>query len=449
MASLVFQRLQWLLPVFIWFVGTITLCYLPRQNEFNQIALWGLVSFAGYFYLIGKNTGIPIKTILLLALVVRLMIIADFPHLSDDIYRFIWDGRLLHLGLNPYRYIPADIVGNHALLGQSLYESLNSPHYYSIYPPIAQVIFWVSTLIHSPQFLYEAMVMRAIHFAFELGTLRYLWMLLKAYDVPQSRIAIYALNPLVILEVSANLHHEGIVLFFLLATLYHLKQGRVFRSGVFMALSIATKILPILFVPVIFFRLQGKQRWTFVLSTTTVAGLLFLPVFSSVEILQHIGSSAQLYVSSFEFNASIYYLFRGLGQAIYGYNIIGVLGPILKIITVLSILFIAVKYGRRSAYSLPLLILVSYSIFLFLSSTVHPWYIILLIGMAPLTQLRFPIVWSALILATYINYSFQPYHESLWVVGIEYLLIGVFIIFEINQSKKIKKWMQNPMVHIH
>ena len=63
---------------------------------------------------------------------IRLMLLFSFPNLSDDIFRFIWDGRMCSLGINPYGYLPSEIVDNHAALGAELYSELNSPNYFTI-----------------------------------------------------------------------------------------------------------------------------------------------------------------------------------------------------------------------------------------------------------------------------------------------------------------------------
>ena len=46
--------------------------------------------------------------ILATAVLLRLIALAAPVYLSDDIYRYIWDGRVQAAGINPYRYIPTD-----------------------------------------------------------------------------------------------------------------------------------------------------------------------------------------------------------------------------------------------------------------------------------------------------------------------------------------------------
>jgi len=417
----------------LWSASVLALCLLPSQNQFEKIALFGLPAFLSYFLIIWKPHLVPLRWIVTLAILVRIFTIPSLPLLSDDIYRFIWDGRLWHLGINPFSHLPTHWI-TEGIMSQELFILLNSPEYYTIYPPVPQAMFYVSTLFTSSDFFVEATLMKSIHFLFELGTLRVLWLLLKAYKLPFERWAIYALNPLIILEVLANVHHEGIMIFFVFVCLLYLSKQRYYAAGIGMALAIATKLLPLLLCPLIFFYLKGRARWKFTITTLLTCLVIFGPLLMSGSVISNLLDSADLYVRSFEFNASIYYLLNQIGQWIYGYNIIGTLGPILKVLTILLIFFIAFCQKKISTrFNLTTLILCTYLVFVLLSSTVHPWYILLLVGIAPLTSFRFPIVWSFFIMGTYINYSLNPYQEQIWMVIIEYMIVGIIAIIEFQR----------------
>ncbi|MFT4565120.1 MAG: alpha-1,6-mannosyltransferase [Saprospiraceae bacterium] len=414
----------------LWFISILALCYLPKQYEFSQLALYGGIAFLSYFYILWKPDLVPVRWLVAIAIGVRILIIPSFPLLSDDIYRFIWDGRLWHLGINPYSHLPIHWTSE-GIMSEGLFSLLNSPEYYTIYPPFAQGIFYLSTLISSTDFRAEAIIMKSIHCLFEIGALRVLWLLLKEYKLPAERWALYALNPLIIVEVLANVHHEGVMIFFTLLCLLLIAKNKYYIAGISMALAIATKLLPLLLCPLLFFYLKGKGRWQFTLATILVTLVLFGPILINEEMVSHLLDSADLYVRSFEFNASIYYFLNEIGQRIYGYNIIGTLGPCLKVLTIISIIYLALKArALQGPANLPSLLLGTYLVFVLFSSTVHPWYILLLIGLAPLTPFRFPIIWSFLILGTYINYSFNPYQEQIWMVVIEYIVVALVGIVE-------------------
>ena len=111
--------------------------------------------------------------------------------------------------------------------------------------------------------------------------------------------------------------------------------------------------------------------------------------FLSHTFINNFSSSIDLYFQSFEFNASIYYIFRQIGYWITGYNQIGLIGKITPIIVVAITLYISFKNINLKKFSENKItfdfegfikkagfILFCYYIF---SSIVHPWYLINLV----------------------------------------------------------------------
>ena len=277
--------------------------------------------------------------------------------------------------------------------------------------------------------------MKSIHCLFDIGTIFLIYKLLPKFNIEKKWVLLYALNPLIIIELIGNLHHEGIVIFFIMLSLILLHTEKVLLAGIAMAGAIATKILPILFCPLIFFYLKGTKRWIFAVSTFVATAILFYPLIHDVTIITNILDSADLYLRKFEFNGGLYYLYRAFGQAIYGYNTIQTLGPILMSTSVVFIVSIAILplFKKVETSHLPVLMMMTYASYVLLSITIHPWYVALLIPLSLFTPYRSPILWSGLILATYINYSFDSYFEPLWVVAIEYILFYGYLIFEIKR----------------
>ena len=423
------------IAIVIWFLSTVLLAWIPSQEDFYIILLCLIGGFGAYAILL--QTNIEIKWVIAIAVVARIIVVPSFPNLSDDIFRFIWDGRLIHLGINPLAHLPVDIVAESSSLTQDLLQQLNSPNYYSIYPPVPQFIFWLSSFVTTENYGLETLIMKSIHLVFELGALRLIWLLLAQYDLPRKYWLLYALNPLIIIETLANVHHEGIMMFFVLACLYFINRKHILIAGSMMALAICTKVLPLLLCPFIFFFLRGRQRWMFTFMTLGLCLILILPFVISSDLLSNLSESAGLYMSKFEFNGSIYYLLRAWGHTMYGYNLIHVLGPTLKIIAALGIIGIALRLAPKAKFGdLPLLLLLSYCIYTFLSVTIHPWYIVTVITLTVFTKFRFGIIWSGLIMLTYINYSYNPYHENLWVVFVEYTIVFALIFKEMRHYGK-------------
>jgi len=430
------------LAALLWLVSIAYCCIIPQQNNILLLLLGLIPCIACYAYLSIKGQASSFKMIIVAAVVARLLAVWYFPNLSDDIYRFVWDGRLWHLGIHPFTVLPTEVVESHPSLSQELFSELNSPNYYTIYPPIPQVIFWVSTFFRTVEG--SAHFMQLIHVCFDLGTIYFGYRLLQSMGLPKERLYLYALHPLIIIELITNLHHESIVIFFIVLMLYALKRELIWLAGAALAGGIAAKILPALFFPLIFFYLKEKKRWVFLLSTAITSLLLFGPLLFDAEVLSNLAESANLYVKKFEFNASIYYLLRELGYLAYGYNMIHVIGPVLTISTLITIICIAIVPLKKaiSFKEMITLMMFSFMVYLFLSATVHPWYVASIIGLSIFTSYRSPLLWGLLIFLTYANYMGSEYRELMWVVILEYTLVFSLFINELRQFRGLKmlKW---------
>jgi alpha-1,6-mannosyltransferase len=152
----------------------------------------------------------------------------------------------------------------------------------------------------------------------------------------------------------------------------------------------------------------------------------------STSLFVNIQKSLGLYFQSFEFNASLYYIFREVGFWVKGYNIIGSLGPWLSISSMTIIITIS-YFGPK--WMLPKAMLWVLFTYLICATTVHPWYILPLIPLGLLSGFYFPIVWSILIFVTYVGYTLEGYDLPMYWVVIEYFCLVVFMIFEFKRKK--------------
>ena len=78
------------------------------------------------------------------------------------------------------------------------------------------------------------------------------------------------------------------------------------------------------------------------------------------------------------------------------------------------------------------------TIYLMLSTTVHPWYITTLVMLSVITGYRYPVIWSLLIAFTYAAYQTTPYQEQLWLVALEYGAVITVLLFEIYNRRKMQ-----------
>jgi len=417
---------------------TYLLGYTIDQSDFSYLFTYYSLFFGIYLALLyWVKSDKSILYFIGLGILLRLLLVFAFPNLSDDIYRFIWDGRLINQGINPFNHLPTYFLENGMAvpgINQELFLLLNSPEYYTIYPPLSQAIFSFACWVAPDSYYGSALVMKIFLFLFECGSIFLIFKLLKHFQLPSKNILIYVLNPLIILEITGNLHFEGAMIFFLLLAIWLLiKQKQAFSAMAF-ALSIVSKLLPLMFLPFLIKRLGWKKsiRYFIILGLTLV--LCFSPLLNQT-FFNNFANSLDLYFQKFEFNASIYYALRWLGTQIRGYNMIQVLGPILALIVFASISFRAYKESLVHYKNLFLACLFAICTYLFLATTIHPWYVSMPLALCLFTRFRFPILWSGLIMLTYINYSYGEYLENLWMVAIEYCLVFAYLIYELWQKQ--------------
>lgn len=412
--------------------------YFTQRSETIQLFLCMACLFVGYIWLCQKSTDTDISWLLYVSIGLRLILLFQLPNLSDDYFRFIWDGRLLINGGAPFAYLPREInstsLASEAHLTPELFNGLNSPDYYTIYPPVLQAIFGLSALMGSNSIFGGVVVLRLFIFFAEIGTLVFGQRLLIHLNLPRRSILLYALNPLVIIELTGNLHFEATLLFFLVAALYFLNQQKLVLSALFFALAVCSKLIPLLFLP-LFIGMLGWRRFLyygFIVGSITI--LLFLPLLYG-GLIGHLTESVGLYMQKFEFNASIYYIIRWIGFQIKGYNIIQQAGPLLWLMITILVLIIALYRPARNLPELFRKMTWALLIYYALSSIVHPWYIAPLVLFSVFTRIRFPLFWSGLIFFSYSTYQTPAYTENLWLTAAAYLGVAVVLSLDLRRKK--------------
>ncbi len=317
-----------------------------------------------------------------------------------------------------------------AVADPGLFAAMNSPEYFTLYPPILQALFAGAAKL-APHNIYWGVVLLKLPILLaEGGTLWLLLKLCKAWEVPAKRVLLYALNPLVIAELVGNVHHEGIVIFFLMGMLWQLQRGSLAGGAVALAAAAATKMTPLLFMPLLFFHFGPKKGFLFCGGVLLLFAGSWIP-FLSVEMVQHVGESIGLYFNLFEFNGSIYYLVRDIVLGITGEIEIEIIAPVLAAISTTLILIYAFRTRRRKGQtlnveSLPAKVLITLTLYLLFTTMVHPWYTLPLLAFCIFTPLRYPVLWSLLIVSSYWEYHVVPEVESGIQLWLEY---GVLLVF--------------------
>lgn len=142
--------------------------------------------------------------ILGVALALRLALLFTTPHLSTDIYRYVWDGRVQGAGINPYRYLPAapELA---PLRDAAIYPLINRKDYApTIYPPAAQMLFFLTTWLSD-----SLVAMKLVLVASEAVTVAVVIGFLRRLGRPSTRVLAYAWHPLAVWEIAGSGHIDA------------------------------------------------------------------------------------------------------------------------------------------------------------------------------------------------------------------------------------------------
>ncbi|MBA6315266.1 mannosyltransferase [Cellulophaga baltica] len=412
-----------------------------ERTEFTKL----VVLFIGLLVLCFKIVQfekLNLKFILATGIIFRIIFLVTIPNLSQDFYRFIWDGELVSNFINPYLNIPNDLILDPNLVIDNAKELLTgmgelSPKFHSNYPPLNQLIFGIAALFGGNSILGAVIVMRISIILADIGIVYFGRKLLRKLNKSPHLIFWYFLNPLVIIELTGNLHFEGVMLFFFVWSLYLLSMNNWKLAAVVYACSISIKLVPLLFLPLFLTHFKFKKSVAFY----SIVGLsiltLLLPFYAS-EFIANYSKTVGLWFSNFEFNSSIYNVVKTIGVNYFDakpWELIktyGKLTPIITILTVLAFTFFRKNDNLSTLISSMLWIL---TIYYFISPTVHPWYIIFLVVLTCFTNYRYALVWSATVILSYWAYSDPNYVEHLGILTIEYLLVFSFMIYELSKQR--------------
>lgn len=450
LANLFKYRKPTLLFILISCILYTSFAYDLLRTDVAKLILLYVALFVFAFQII-KTTGFYFRILVISSILFRLLFLFAIPNLSQDFYRFIWDGQMILEGFNPYLYIPNTVVewGTSIPLAKELHSGMGelSSSHFTNYPPINQLCFVIANLFPGKSIVSSVIGLRLIIITADIGTLYFGKKLLERLKLPSNRIFWYILNPFIIIELTGNLHFEGVMIFFLIWSLYLLHQGKWKCAAVVLACSISVKLIPLMFLPLFFWWFVKKEKPFNGLKQLTVfyliigiTLLLFFMPFFSMEFITNYSKTVALWFSNFEFNASIYYIFREIGYIITGYNEIAIIGKILPVISILIILGFSFFKYNNSIPKLTTSLLIVFTFYLFLSTTVHPWYIATLVIICVFTNYKFPLIWSLVIILSYISYvgiGNSDKSENLWIIGLEYLVVFSVFIWEAILKKRL------------
>lgn len=264
---------------------------------------WILFGFAS-LALAGKGLGPRISIALYLAVAawLRLWLLPLPPTLSDDILRYVWDGRVISAGFNPYLSAPEDEILE--ALRDDRWQIMPHKEVPTVYPPLALGVFAVGGRSADPVIGIKIL----LAFCDWIGC-ALLFLLAERLKVPPSRAVWYAWNPLVTLEVAGQGHVDGLMIACTVAAVWWLHRARPWQAGLAAAAGVAAKLVPLVaLVPWILGRRNADRArpWARNVQFAVAAGLGLIVVFSPVAWTTGMPPGLVTYGVSWEFNGPVY-----------------------------------------------------------------------------------------------------------------------------------------------
>jgi alpha-1,6-mannosyltransferase len=343
------------------------------------------------------------------AVLARVVALPAHPDLSSDIYRYVWEGRMVLHGVNPFVVAPADTAL--APLRDADYALINHKHLATIYPPLAQALFALTAKFRADVHAFKAMFV-----VFDLATLGALIALLRARGRPAAHALVYAWSPLVIFETAHSGHLDAAGVFLLVAGLALAARRQRVGAFVAFAASILVKYMAIALLP--FF--VAKRRWLGIAIVVAVVVAGYLPF---VGAGGHLVRSLREYGNAWWFNGPPFMALSGV-----------VRNPELGrgLLTAFGAAFaVAVGFRERDLVRAAFLII---ACALLLSPTVYPWYVVWIVPFLCIFPSRAWLAFTGLVALSYAVWT--VYNRSgMWMIpnswlALEYVPFYVLLAWE-------------------
>jgi hypothetical protein len=392
------------------------------------LALFGglfIVYAASVVVVLRQRTSGPrrMTLIFIVAIACRVVWVGEDPTLSNDIHRYVWEGRVVAEGHNPFS-LPPD-APELAYLRNADFSKINHPHMATIYPPLAQLVFAAGAFIAA-----TPVTQKILFTLFDLATLIVIVRLLRRRRLNPGAAIIWAWSPLVMLEFAHSGHMDSLGIFFLVLSVAAFEEGRWGRGMVSMGLSFLAKLLPAALVP--FFLLRRRLvLWLPVAVAVAVAG--YLPFAGAGT---HLWSSLGVYGQHWQFNSLIY---RIITSAFSNPD------AVRWVLAVCVVVFSFVHGYRQNDIGRYILGVVAFA--LLVSPTVYPWYVTWLVPFLCLHPRRAWIYFSGAVVLSY--WVWTSFHEtgewrlSSGVLALEYVPLYILLVWDAWRTRRAPRGMHS------
>lgn len=350
--------------------------------------------------------------LILVGLVTRLTIvvgIGEHTTLSDDVYRYVWEGKLVANGGNPYVTAPEDMESCE-LADSTIFPNINHPWLPTIYPPLSMGLFTVAYLISGDSVL----GFKWLSFFFELATALGIMLLIRRYGLPHWTFLVYWFSPLVLIEFLVSNHQDILAMPFLIGTILFAEGKRPILCGLSLAAMALIKPLGLFIAPAIFLFFIGRQRIQLVAAAALVGLLAYLPFVADAGL--EVFGSLWTYLGTWQYNGSVFQLLALFMEPSHS-RIVCLVGFVLAVSAILFARRKSANWLKTSLY-----LFVCYVVF---APSLFPWYLVWMLPLLvlypnpALLSLSGTIFLSYYVLIGY--YADGEWSKQGWVVIVEYV----------------------------
>ena len=445
-------------------------CLSVFKSNWTQKTFWVLIAFGLLF---------------------RFAVLPSQQIQEDDVYRYLWDGKVFAHGINPFKFAPEEINQYQSIKVQNpayfrshygktdqnelavlnglkwesdvalrYIERINHPDVPTIYPPLAQYVFRFSQQIN-PDSLFT---LRIIFLAFDLMGMVFIILTLRALNLNQNFSLIYFWSPLMIKETYNSTHLDIIGISCLCASVYFLIRKRMVGSIFFLALSVLGKFYSAVLLPFYlqrswFLAQENRQRGTATLALhlilfCTVITVFYLPF---IDIGGSVFEGLKTYSTHWQSNDSLFaillYVLKNilkLGMAteipIFGSSMIFA-KSIMALVILGTVAYLIAKQGpdaNSPEMWIRNIFIVIVLVFL-VSPVQNPWYLCWTVPFLCIFHSRSLISLTGLIGLYYLDFYFD-YQDitqySVLVAWLEYTPFYIYLLWELTRSKKTWKTIE-------
>ncbi|MFW2389900.1 MAG: glycosyltransferase 87 family protein [Polyangiales bacterium] len=332
------------------------------------------------------------------------------PLLSDDLYRYLWEGRLWLEGFNPYHFAPDDLMLTP--LRDDLWAGINNKPLASIYPPLSQLLFILAAWFGGKVWTLKLLAL-CVHVAAVAAFAR----ISKSARAPLA----LGLNPLLLSESALNGHFDILCGLALLVAARWLAQHRYLRAGLATCAAVALKLVGLLLLPLF------ARRPKALLGTAFGAAVVVAPLALSRALNDPVSGAGQ-FATRWRGNESVFALIDWLIRQFLAGDAAGLVARLV----VAAVMLLLCALVLRRALPAPAAARALLWAALLLSPQVHPWYLAWLLPLEIAAGGSAGLIWSAAVLCAYAPLDLWldsgVWRMPVWLQAFEYVVVTVALI---------------------